>query len=36
VQLPDQEAHRLPAQRELLTESIGQLADLAVFGASTP
>ena len=36
VQLPDNEAHRLPRQRELLTESINQLAALAVIGASTP
>lgn len=36
VQLPDQEAHRLPVQRELLAESISRLAALAVLGASTP
>jgi len=36
VQLPDKEAHRLPRQRELLTESISRLAALAVIGASTP
>ncbi len=36
VHLPDQEAHRLPRQRELLTESISRLAALAVLGAATP
>jgi uncharacterized protein YndB with AHSA1/START domain len=35
VQLPDREAHRLPVQRQLLTESINKLAALAV-SASTP
>jgi uncharacterized protein YndB with AHSA1/START domain len=35
VQLPDREAHRLPAQRQLLTESINALAALAV-SASAP
>jgi uncharacterized protein YndB with AHSA1/START domain len=36
VQIPDQEAHRLPYQRELLTESINRLAALAAVRASTP
>jgi hypothetical protein len=36
VQIPDQEAHRLPYQRELLTESINRLAALAAVSASTP
>jgi uncharacterized protein YndB with AHSA1/START domain len=30
VELPEKEAHRLPVQRELLTESIERLAALAV------
>jgi hypothetical protein len=34
VTMPDAEAHRLPAQRDLLTESIGRLAALAVSAAS--
>jgi uncharacterized protein YndB with AHSA1/START domain len=36
VQLPGKEAHRLPAQRQLLTESIKRLAALAVLSASAP
>lgn len=34
VTLPDSEAHRLPTQRELLTESIARLAALAVSSTS--
>ncbi len=36
VTLPDKEAHRLPAQRELITQSINRLAALAALGASAP
>jgi len=36
VQIPDEEAHRLPYQRELLTESINRLAALAAISGSTP
>lgn len=36
VQLPEQEAHRLPAQRELMAESISRLAALAVSSGSLP
>jgi uncharacterized protein YndB with AHSA1/START domain len=36
VDLPDSEAHRLPGQRETLTESLGRLAALAGTATSTP
>jgi len=35
VTLPDNEAHRLPTQRRLLTESINRLAALAAVSASS-
>jgi uncharacterized protein YndB with AHSA1/START domain len=34
VELPDAQAHRIPAQRALLGDSIQQLADLALTGAA--
>jgi hypothetical protein len=36
VTLPDQEAHRLAAQRQLISESISRLAALAVLSALRP
>jgi uncharacterized protein YndB with AHSA1/START domain len=36
VSIPEAEAHRLEAQRDLLTESISRLAALAVRGSSGP
>ena len=36
VTLPDQEAHRLATQRQLISESISRLAALAVLSAPAP
>ena len=30
VELPDAEGHRLPAQREIIARSLGNLAELAL------